>query len=178
MTYVALLRGINVGGNNKIKMADLRILLSNAGFLNVKTILASGNIILESKLSADECKAKIEKLIAEEFTINLSAIVLPHSEVRKLVAAEPFKNTRITPSTRLYVTFLPNKIKPKLKAGFKSETEGRGSFQILQVTPTAVCSVLTLARSGTTLDLMNFLDKQLGKQVTTRNWNTVLKLLN
>ncbi|GAB2486193.1 DUF1697 domain-containing protein [Alkalibacterium psychrotolerans] len=68
--YVVLLRGINVGGKNKIKMADLKAVLTDAGFLHVQTYIQSGNLILHSKPDAERVQLKIEQLLLEKFELN------------------------------------------------------------------------------------------------------------
>jgi uncharacterized protein (DUF1697 family) len=77
MRYIALLRGVNVGGKNKVPMSDLKVCYENAGFLNVRTYINSGNVIFDSeeqsiiKLS-ERCKEIMEKKF--EFPINLALI--------------------------------------------------------------------------------------------------------
>ena len=74
--YIALLRGINVGGNNIIKMADLKIAFEQRGFQNVITYINSGNIIFNSDLGEDTVKDICEKLIAEDFGLDIPVCVI------------------------------------------------------------------------------------------------------
>lgn len=69
-TYVVLMRGINVGGKNKVPMANLRKRLEELGFSNVTTYIASGNVILESDKRAGEIKARIEKALLKSFKLD------------------------------------------------------------------------------------------------------------
>jgi uncharacterized protein (DUF1697 family) len=69
-TYVVLLRGINVGGKNKVAMADLRTCLDELGFADVSTYIASGNVILRSDKRAGEVQAQIEKVLPEQFDLD------------------------------------------------------------------------------------------------------------
>ncbi len=73
-TYIILLRGINVGGKNKVPMADLRKCLGDLGFSNVATYIASGNVILESDKSPDRIKALIEGALPKNFTLDSELI--------------------------------------------------------------------------------------------------------
>jgi uncharacterized protein (DUF1697 family) len=69
-TYVILMRGINVGGKNKIPMSDLKKCLEDLGFSNVSTYIASGNVILKSDKRAKEVKAQIEEVLPERFKLD------------------------------------------------------------------------------------------------------------
>jgi uncharacterized protein (DUF1697 family) len=109
-SYVAFLRGINVGGNNKIGMDELRQAFVSWGFANVKTVLASGNVIFEAKADARLART-IEQNISKSFGINVSAIVRTIDDIRALAKADPFKNIKVTPRARLYVTFLADRPK-------------------------------------------------------------------
>src|SRR4051794_13265482 len=72
--YLVLLRGINVGGKNKVSMAELRSVLEGLGFSNVSTYIASGNVLLDSDLSAAEVAAKIEDALPKAFKLDAELI--------------------------------------------------------------------------------------------------------
>ncbi|OLT32115.1 DUF1697 domain-containing protein [Rhodococcus sp. BGS-1C] len=93
MNYAVLLRGINVGGIN-IKMADLREALISAGFRDVRTVLATGNVLLESGLTGPETKARIEKTLAARFGYEAWVIVLTPPALRSVVQRYPFDPER------------------------------------------------------------------------------------
>jgi len=145
MKYVAFLRGINVGGNTKIPMADLKKLFEGLGYKNVKTVLNSGNVVFDGK-HVDE--NNIEENLEKKFGFKISLILRNEQEIKKLIK----KNSpeKLTPNKRFYVTFI--KGKPE------------------------VCNVVDLNSKGTT-DMMKDLEKKYGKEITTRNWNTLLKIL-
>jgi uncharacterized protein (DUF1697 family) len=172
--YVALLRGINVGGNKKVQMAELRALLERLGYANVKTLLNSGNAAWDA--DGDDIQAMrtaIEADIQATFGFSVSVIVLPRQQVENLVKREPFADVgEITDDMRLYVTFLPAPVPTSLSIPWHADT---GDFTILSVSNSEVCSVLTLGNSRS-VDAMTMLEKEFGKTVTTRNWNTVVKL--
>ncbi|MCJ0893420.1 DUF1697 domain-containing protein [Rhodococcus sp. ARC_M5] len=91
--WVVLLRGINVGGIN-IKMADLRTALTSAGFTNVRTVLATGNVLLGSPLTTAEVKAQVESALAETFGYQAWVVVLDVPTLRAIVASYPFDAER------------------------------------------------------------------------------------
>jgi uncharacterized protein (DUF1697 family) len=173
--FAAFLRGINVGGNKLIKMEDLKKCFASAGFKNVKTILASGNVLFESSSSDEDALAKkiADKLKAElghDVGIQIRSI----DEIQKLADRDPFKKIKVTPETRLYITFLPEKPKSKLNIPYTSPEK---DFRILEVTNREICSVVDLNLGRGTVEAMGILDKEFGKNITTRNWNTVGKIL-
>lgn len=176
MRYIALFRGINVGGNKKVPMADLKKLLEKAGYTNVKTLLASGNVLFDSpekKLPA--LTQDIEALLEKKFGFTVPTIIRTLDEVRTLIATDPFKGIKVTDATRLYVTFRGAQTKRhSIKIPYK---DPEADFHILSVTDGEICSYLIVGQDRGTVDAMGILEKEFGKNITTRNWNTVLKLL-
>ena len=91
-TYVILLRGINVGGKNKIPMSDLKKCLENLGFSNVSTYIASGNVILRSDKRAEEIKAQIEEVLPKRFKLDnklIKVLVLTGEQFRAVIEDKP-----------------------------------------------------------------------------------------
>jgi len=173
--FAAFLRGINVGGNKLIKMEDLKKCFASAGFKNVKTILASGNVLFESSNSDEDVLAnKIADKLKSELGHDVGIQIRSIDEIQKLADRDPFKKIKVTPETRLYVTFLPEKPKSKLKIPYASPEK---DFRILEVTNREICSVVDLNLGRGTVEAMSILDKEFGKNITTRNWNTVGKIL-
>ncbi|MGV8872152.1 MAG: DUF1697 domain-containing protein [Rhodococcus sp. (in: high G+C Gram-positive bacteria)] len=91
--WVVLLRGINVGGIN-IKMVDLRAALVSAGFTNVRTILATGNVLLQSPLTAAALKAHVESTLAQAFGYRAWVVVLDVPALTTIVESYPFDAER------------------------------------------------------------------------------------
>jgi uncharacterized protein (DUF1697 family) len=175
VAYVAFLRGINVGGNKLIRMDDLKKAFVALGFANVTTILASGNVVFESKPVGEQALAKqIEDKLKKVFRHDIGVLVRGVADLRRLDASQPFKGVAVTLQTRLYVTFLSEKPASKLKVPFTSPDK---SLRVLRLSATEVCTAITLSPKGGTLDLMVFLEKQFGKKITTRNWNTIQRIL-
>ncbi|MGH2582161.1 MAG: DUF1697 domain-containing protein [Anaerolineales bacterium] len=168
--YVALLRGINLG-KRQIKMDALRKAFEDWGYENASTLLASGNVIFEASGSAAKGLAqKIESGLKASYGFAVPVILRSGAEIDKLVRSDPFQGVKVTPKTRLFVTFLAEKPKNKPTIPYKSKA---GDFIILDVVNRDVISVLTDTR---TPDAMNILRKQFGDKITTRNWNTMLKI--
>ena len=91
-TYVILIRGINVGGKNKVPMADLKKYLEKLGFSNVLTYIASGNVILESDKHTDEIKAQIEETLPESFNLDgelIKVLVLTRDQFQAVIDNKP-----------------------------------------------------------------------------------------
>ena len=167
--YVALLRGINVGGKT-IKMDDLKKLFVSLGFTHVTTVLASGNVLFEA---GNVSSQKIEAKLREAFSSKTSVILRTYAAVEELLASRPFDGIPMAPQTRLYITFLQNKSGYSLKIPYESP---EGDFRILKVTDCEVFSVLDLSKGKGTTQAMEILEKEFGKEITTRNWNTVVKI--
>src|SRR4051812_15074952 len=91
MRYVALLRGVNVGGNTKVNMAELRAVCERLGFENVKTYINSGNVVFETgKANTDKLAVQIHDAILSEFGIDTSVMVRTAAELQQVVANNPF----------------------------------------------------------------------------------------
>lgn len=174
MRYAAFLLGINVGGNRKVPMADLKILFEKTlKFSEVKTLLNSGNVVFEA---AKADASMIEKAVAKRFGFDVGVILRTLDELRALERGEPFKGIPVTKDTRLYVTFRGDATaKGTLKAPYVSPDK---SFRILRIGKGEIVSVLTVGeKGGRTVDAMAVLGKEFGKKLTTRNWNTIEKIL-
>lgn len=174
--YIALLRGINVSGHKKIKMADLKKLLSTLDFADIKTVLASGNVALTASGDAESIAQAIEAVISSEYGFDVPVIVRHAEAIRALVNSNPFAGIEVTDQTRLYITFLG----PEAKSGgldLPYESPDL-EYRILRATDGEVFSVLVLSKKGGSTKAMDILGKTYGKDITTRNWNTVKKLMN
>ena len=173
--YAAFLRGINVGGNVLVKMADVKKLFEALGFENVQTVLASGNILFESgEQSANKLASTIAAALEKKYQRAIGVIVRSINDLQKIADSKPFKDIDAMPATRLYVTFLSEKPNSTLKIPYISPEK---DFTILAVTNSEIVSVLTVGEKRGTTDAMNIIEKEFGKNVTTRNWNTIEKIL-
>ncbi|HEX4645730.1 MAG TPA: DUF1697 domain-containing protein [Verrucomicrobiae bacterium] len=173
--YIAFLRGINVGGNKPVKMEDLKKAFATLEFQNVKTLLTSGNVLFETaEPGENNLVKKAEEKLNQTFGHEIGVLARSLEEIQELVRLDPFKRVKVTPQTRLYVTFLSQKPKKPRKVPYESPGK---DFRILRVSDREVCSVLTLSPNWGTTDLMAILEKEFGPKITTRNWNTIVKIL-
>ena len=105
--YVALLRGINLGGHKKIKMDELRASLAAMGFNEVKTYIQSGNVVFKAATSSDKALSKkIEATILSKFGHSVSVIIRTADEIQQVIANNPFLKQADIDQTKLHVMFL------------------------------------------------------------------------
>ena len=171
-TYVALLRGINVGKAKRVPMADLRALLQELGYMDVATLLNSGNAVFRvTGKTPDKLAEEIAKAIASRLSMDVPVIVQSANEL-DVVAAENVLAADAQDHSRLLVAFAQN---PKTLTGLaalESLVEPPERFLIGSRAAYLHCANGILeSKVGAAL-----LGKA-GKQTTTRNWATVLKLL-
>lgn len=171
-TFIALLRGINSGQNPSQKMENLRKIFEDLGFDNVKSVIASGNIIFDSESkSKKDLENKIEQAIKRSTGVDTATIIIAKRDLQKLIDRNPFKGIKDNPKNRFNVTFTKNKPEKLLQISKK----GKG-YKILDHTNNAVFFVIDLTQAKTP-DLMKLLEQNLGKNITTRTWQTVLKII-
>jgi len=175
MVYVALLRGINVGGRKLIKMKELARILTDAGLKNVRTYIASGNVIFESG-SANKAALtrKIEKALHKTLGYEVSVVLRTLSEIESMVIRNPFKKYEASKDVMLCVVFLANEPKTKPKLPLVSLTE---KLEVFAVTEGTACVVSRRKKTGWFGFPNNFVEKQLSVTGTTRQWSSVKKLL-
>lgn len=172
-TYVALLRGINVGGHHKVPMAALRTAMEQMGFKKIITLLNSGNVIFtgtpknESRLE-EEIALHLEKV----FGFSIPVRVRNAGEILALTTANPFENIEVTRDIRLYISFLKEIPEKKLTLPWVSEDN---SFRIVDIRGKEVCSVLDVSVTKTPRG-MEMLEQFFGGDITTRNWNTLNRI--
>ncbi len=172
--YTAFLRGINVGGHKKIKMKDLRQMLSELGLINVQTILASGNACFEADDSdINRLAGRIEDAINQAFGFDVDVTLRTYSDIQDIIRRDPFKDIEVDENARLYVTFFDEELTSPLKLPWQSPEQ---DFRILGRTGQEVFSVVHLTPGTRSVDLMAFIEKEFGHNCTTRNWKTVNKI--
>ena len=175
-SYVAFLRGINNIGRKTVKMVELKRIFEGIGLQNVKTILASGNIVFETTISDSATLiTEIEKQLENKLGYKVSITLRKLDELRLIVKSKPFKQIKITPQTKLLLTFLSEKPISKLKIPYKSPDM---DFTLIRLTDNEIYSVVNLLPNKRPYRIIGFLEKQFGNKITNRNWNTVLKIAN
>lgn len=173
-TYVLLLRGINVGGNKKIAMSDLRELLTDIGHGDARTLLQSGNAVFttRSRRNADKLAGEIEAAITEKLGMTVRCLLRTAAELRAVVERNPLVD-RSTNHSRLMVTFLSEPPDPAKFADVKPTDVAPDEFALGQC---EVYSWMPDGQMSTKLD-DKFWKGRLTGVTTARNWNTVTKLL-
>ena len=172
-TYIALLRAINVGGRNRVSMADLRNLLANLGFANVRSILQSGNLVFESHVSTtSRLEVHLTQAAKAHLALETEFFVRTAREWRAIVTGNPFPNEAKRDPAHLVVMLLKNADDRKHVAALEKAIPGReairaGGRHIYIVYPDGIGE----SRLTNTL-----IEQKLGAQGTARNWNTVLKI--
>lgn len=173
-TYIALLRGINVGGNKIIKMLDLKAMFQTLGFENVRTYIQSGNVVFESDEGSESLlTGVIERKIHEVFEFEVSVIIRTLAEMENVIANDPFQLSEPEEFKRWYVTFLP--AEPSAEALDKLRTYENGPDKVRFV-GREIYILYEVSVSQSPLFKVPF-DRILGMTLTARNWNTVNKLV-
>ena len=174
-TPAVFLRGVNLGPHKRIEMDALCRVFDSAGYQNVRTILASGNVFFETAPGmALPQGEEIERLLENAFGFQVDVFLRSVSRLVELLQADPFKGILITPQTRFYVTFLSEPPQTSLKIPYENPEK---DFRIIRVSGCDVCSVVELSPARGTTEAMKILGKEFGKKITTRNWNTIVKML-
>jgi len=174
LTYVSILRGINVSGQKKIKMADLTRLYESLGLESVATYIQSGNIIFSSENNNfSNLKSRIEVAIEEHYGFHVPVDIRTHQELLEIIQNCPFKEAECFGNyTKVLVTFLQSmpsevdqlELLSLVKPPEKLSIQGN--------------SVYLFCPNGYGKSKLSntFLERKLGVSATTRNWKTVLKL--
>jgi len=162
--YIALLRGINVGGTGVLPMKELVALCSGLGFEAVRTYIQSGNVILESRLSEQGVRARLEKALAARMEKKIDVMVRTPAEMRSILNANPFQREE---PARVAVAFLcdpPPKDLAKNVVAPGGEKVQPGTREVYVYYPDG------MGQSKLKLPLK-------GAAATVRNINTVSKLV-
>lgn len=171
LTFVALIRGINVGRAKRIAMSDLRKVVEGLGHDRVRTLLNSGNVVFEAQRPhATKLAQSIESGIASTFGISARVIVIAASDLAAIVNENPLRKVASDPA-RYMVAFVASsaalmKAKPLLEQAWAPEAFSIGTR----------AAYLWCANGIADSKLSKALGRAMGDAMTTRNWATVLKL--
>jgi uncharacterized protein (DUF1697 family) len=172
-THIALLRGVNIGGNTKVAMSDLRALLTDLGFGDPRTLLQSGNAVFGSdKLTGADLERLLESETEKRLGLKTDFFVRTPKEWKAVIESNPFPDEAERDPGHLVVMFLKKAPSVEDVEALQAAIKGRevvraAGRQAYVVYPDGI------GRSKLTLKMI---EKKLGSQGTGRNWNTVLKL--
>src|SRR5262249_27291155 len=168
--FASMLRGINVGRNKRVRMADLKRTYESLGFKNVQTLLQSGNVVFTNpKASSMRLEGNIERALAAELNLDAKVIIRSPDELRRVIAGNPLKLSAGRNASFLHVCFL--KMEPAKESVEKMSAAYTGPEEIQVVG--RECYIYYPDGAGKSrLDL----ERWLKVAATARNWNTVNRL--
>ena len=169
--YVALLRGVNVGGSTKMQMADLRAMFAANGFADSQTYIQSGNVVFSATATEAALVHTLEDAIAKTFSLQIPVVVRSKVQLTAVLAADPFPDAA---PNMAHVAFLSAKPPAKAIAGLDPDRSPPDVFTV------AGREVYLYYPNGSGRSRLtgDYLERVLGVRVTVRNRNTVSKLLS
>lgn len=175
VAYAVLLRGINVGGKNKVPMADLRRELEAAGFDNVRTYIQSGNVLVESTLSAKKVQDVVEALLPKAFRLDteiVRVLVLTRDQLQEIVDDAPNGFGREPDKYHYDVVFYmgvgPDEVMETVAVNPDVDTAVAGDSALY---------FRRLSALRTKSRMSKIVGTPVYKSLTIRNWNTTTKML-
>ena len=173
--YISLLHGINVGGQRRIRMEELRALYESLNFNNVRTYIQSGNVIFDShKSSISGLTNTIETAIEQTFGFSVTTLIRKKKEFYNLIESNPFLDECNGDITKLHVTFLSDT--PSSSSVIEIKEVDYGSDQLF-ISGKEIHLYCPNGYGRTKLS-NSFFERKLGMSATTRNWKTVTTLFD
>ncbi|GAB4399136.1 MAG: DUF1697 domain-containing protein [Microscillaceae bacterium] len=154
-------------------MGALKEAMTALGFTNVHTILNTGNVVFSSEIAEDDALSTLlETQLQKVFGFSIPVLLRTEEEITALAKDNPFREVVMHPALRCYVSFLKNEVPAGLATPWESPDQ---TFRILSIREKAIFSVLDLSLNPSPKG-MDALEKMFGKDITTRNWNTLLRI--
>jgi uncharacterized protein (DUF1697 family) len=173
MRYAALLRGINVGGNKKVPMADLRAMTARLGLDDPRTLLQSGNLVFSAKTQPmARLEALLEDATKKHIGVECSYLLRSAVEWKEIIAANPFPKQATSDPSHLAVTFCRDAPSAAALKALRAEARGEEDFKALG----RELFGWYPAGMGTSKLALALSKNRLGTICTARNWNTVMKI--
>lgn len=172
MKQIALLRGVNVGGKNKIIMEELRQLFGSIGLKNVESYIQSGNIVFESSDDEVTNGVKIEEAILKEFGLKIPAFVISEERLVNALEMNPFDTLEFKPSYLLFIFLDGAPNCQQMDQIATAKTDGELTEMINQVIYAYYPN-----GSGRSKLSLNLIESKLGVKATARNLTTIEKLV-
>ena len=173
MKYVALLRGINVGGNNIIKMEQLKACFAAGGFERVMTYIQSGNVVFESdEENRAQLTSTIEDMLAQSFNYSARIVLRSHAEMQRVVAGVP-EDWQHRADLRCNVAFIKE---PVTASAASQEIQPKEGIDVVTIGE-GVLYISTVLSGLKQSALVKLISKKIYQDMTIRNYNTTQKLL-
>ncbi|HMB62463.1 MAG TPA: DUF1697 domain-containing protein [Eudoraea sp.] len=174
LTYIALLRGINVSGQKKIRMSDLRELFMALGYLNVVSYIQSGNVVFKyEKKVPGLLEEEVQFAIKDRFGFDVPVIIKTGEQWNDILESNPFKEMTIAEGNKMYYVLFKDTPETSLVEDFKEE-----KFKHEKCTIIRDCGYLVCFKGAGKAKLNNnLLERKLRVSATTRNHRTMVKLL-
>ncbi|MCX6283900.1 MAG: DUF1697 domain-containing protein [Bacteroidetes bacterium] len=172
--YVAFLRGINVGGKKVVLMEELNSIFLKAGFTGVKTLIQSGNVIF--KVPADEVdglKQRVEDILLKDLGFNIEIFLLPLTDIQMMLDADPFRDRRKDKKIKCYISLLSGQPGKGIKLPLFSDKK---DLELVRIDRNIIY-VISHEINGSFGFPNSFIEKITGFSATTRNWNTIEKMV-
>jgi uncharacterized protein (DUF1697 family) len=171
-TFLSILRGINVSGQKKISMAELKILYEELGFKNSTTYIQSGNVVFKNK-NAIGLSKRIEQKVFEKYNFQVPVIIRTLDEMEEVIKKNPFLTEKNIDLTKLHVTYLAEAPKPEdidkiKKYNYEPDVFCIAGKEVFLHCPNGY---------GNSKLTNNFFENKLKVTATTRNWRTTTELL-
>ncbi len=175
ITYIALLRGINVGGNNVIKMSDLKSSFENMGFIDIKTYIQSGNVIFKAPQQDVELLTdRIQTTLSKEYSYVCRMVTITAAQLKRVVMSAPAGFGQNPLTHRYDVIFLKKPL--TAQEAIKTIQIKEGVDEVVAGTDVLYFSRLTA--KATQSKLAKIVAMPIYQNMTIRNWNTTTKLLS
>ncbi|MCW9705579.1 DUF1697 domain-containing protein [Fodinibius salsisoli] len=171
--YIALLRGINVGGHRKVKMKALRALFGSMGFKNVATYIQSGNVVFDApKTEVNRLSNTIKQQIEDQFGYDVPVIVRTAANLEKVLKNMPFEKQE---GWKRYITFLSEEPDESHKQKLEAQSS---NIEIFKLGNKVVYAQVDKQTSAKPKFSSNFIQQQLNIPATNRNLRTINKILD
>jgi uncharacterized protein (DUF1697 family) len=174
--FIAFIRGINVGGRNMLKMDALRALCADLGYLNVQTLLQSGNVVFRSsRKDANRVAVELRSAIRESTGLDVRVMVRTPEQLQSIIDANPFPEHAERDPSHLLVTFLGEEPAAAAKTALRDACSSAAADSVHLGTK----ELYAYYENGMIESKLSKvpIEKKLGVAGTARNWNTVTKLL-
>jgi uncharacterized protein (DUF1697 family) len=173
-TYISILRGINVGGKNKVLMDDLKKLYAGLNFKNIRTYIQSGNVIFDfEKTNPDQLSRQIENKISEKYKFHVPVIIRTVFELHETLNKNPFLKENNIDFEKLHITFLSDEPEKLKTEDIKNYNYAPDKFISLNKEVYIYCP----NGYGNTKLNNTFFERKLSVSATTRNLKTVTELI-